>query len=33
MGMLKKGEDLLDHWTIESCVSHKSFYKLRRLIE
>ena len=31
--MLKNGEDLLDHWTRESGVSYKSFYKLRRLIE
>ena len=33
MGMLKNGRDLLDQGTLKSCVSHKWFDELRRLIE
>ena len=33
MGMLKKGQDLLDQGTLKCGVSHKLFEELNRLIE
>ena len=30
--MIKNGQDLLDHWTLKSGVSHKCFDELSRLV-